>query len=105
MKYKPYIYAAIELLIILNGFLTARGINPIVISDAEIYAAVSYAIALIAFAHAVWKNHNFTEAARQAQDILGMMKAGSDVQISYIHGGEDPADVSAETHEEMDPED
>lgn len=95
-KYQPYIYFIIEALILINGFLTARGINPITISDAEIYAGVSYAAAFAAFLFAMWKNHNFTEAAQIAQHTLNQIKAGADPFLV----SESEAD-----HEALDPED
>lgn len=104
-KYKPYIYILVELLVLINAFLTARGICPVAISDAEIYTAVSYLAAAAAFFWAMWKNHNFTEAAREAQNMLDMLKSGTDVRLRYTHGGENPGDVDARTHELADPED
>ena len=104
-KYQPYIMFIIEALVLVNGFLTARGCNPIQVSDAEIYAGVSYAAAIAAFLWAMWKNHNFTEAAKQAQDVLGMLKSGSDLELRYTHGGEHESDRDQYTHEFFDPED
>ena len=95
-KYQPYFYLAGEILILINWVLTERGINPITISDSEIWASLSYVAALIAFGFAVWKNHNFTEAAQIAQHTLNQIKNGVDPQRIY----ESEAD-----HEELDPED
>lgn len=95
-KYQPYIYFIIEALILINGFLTARGVNPVTISDAEIYAGVSYAAAIAAFLFAMWKNHNFSEAARLAQHVLDQIKGGANPFAHYTdeinHEQDDPED-------------
>lgn len=58
----------------------------------------------IAFAWAVWKNHNFTEAANEAQAHLEEIKAdeGEDVGEAlddYVEGDEDEDDEIEEEEE------
>lgn len=39
---------------------------------------LSIAAFLAAFAWGIWKNHNFTEAAQEAQKVLDFIKSGED---------------------------
>ena len=96
-KYQPYFYLIGEILVLANYVLTERGINPITISDTEIWSSLSYIAALIAFGFAMWKNHNFTGAAQIAQHTLNQIKGGADPfadtrETEEEHELEDPED-------------
>ena len=87
---QPYIIAVCELIPIINAFLVAGGHNPLPFSEADAYTAFSYILAIIAFVHTVWKNHNFTKAAKKAQAILERLKAKpkEDLPDDYFEGSE-----------------
>lgn len=67
---KAYLYTLAEFVGVLNGFLTASGTNPLPFNEAMVLEVGAYVLAIIAFGHAVWKNHNFTKAAKKAQACL-----------------------------------
>ena len=63
-------YLLAELVVIINACLVVKGMSPLPISEAEVIEWGSYVLGLIAFLHACWKNHNWTPAARKAQEFL-----------------------------------
>lgn len=67
---KAWVYLIAELVVIINAFFVAKGMSPLSVSEAEVIEWGSYLLGLIAFLHACWKNHNWTEAAAKAQEFL-----------------------------------
>ena len=60
------------------------------VGEDEAYQAVSAAAALACLCWGVWKNHNFTEAANEAQQVLELLKDG---EVSDNHDGRDGEDA------------
>lgn len=48
------------------------------VSSDMVTALVSGAVVIVATAYALWKNHNITDAAMQAQTVLKALKADAD---------------------------
>lgn len=97
---KLIVMTIVEGVLILNAWLTAKGINPIPLDESEITAIASYIVGLAAVIHTGWKNHNFTSAAREGQRIVDWIKAGIIDEFEYV-GGEtsnefEPADPTEE---------
>lgn len=67
---KAWVYLIAELVVIINAFFVAKGMSPLPVSEAEVIEWGSYVLGLIAFLHVCWKNHNWTPAARKAQEFL-----------------------------------
>lgn len=72
-KKQSIISAIISTILIINGFLIAKGIY---LDSNLIIEGISYFVAAGAFAWSLWKNHNFTTASTVAQEILHSFKAG-----------------------------
>lgn len=64
-----------SLIVVINPILMHFGI---VVDDSTVYFIGSYIAAAICFAWALWKNHNFTDAALAAQDFLKTQKNNYD---------------------------
>ncbi|HEY5555855.1 phage holin [Acetobacterium sp.] len=64
------------LLFVVNAVLTAFSINPIILSDDQVFKFVSYAAALCSIAYLGWKNFDFTDKARAAGQILTLLQQG-----------------------------
>ncbi|MBQ9742909.1 MAG: phage holin [Ruminococcus sp.] len=60
----------------INTILTVSGINPLAVSDSDIYQFVSVMVTVVISVWTMWKNNNFTPAARMAQIILDKIKSG-----------------------------
>jgi|GEM_PF-3174348 len=71
------------LLFVVNAILTAFSVNPIILSDDQVFKFVSYAAALCSLAYLGWKNFDFTDKARAAGQILTLLKEGY-VTVSAI---------------------
>ena len=67
---KAWLYAAAEMIVIVNAVLAAKGMAPLPFDKAELIEGGSYVLGFIGFVHACWKNHNWTPAAQKAQEIL-----------------------------------
>lgn len=77
MDLKLFFKLIAEILVMVNAFLASLGITYFEgITSEAIYIAVSIVGAVIAFGYAVWKNHNFTAAAKSAQKVLDGIKKG-----------------------------
>ncbi|MDN5307088.1 MAG: phage holin [Eubacteriaceae bacterium] len=57
-----------------NGFLTSAGLNPIAISESDLYVALS-GVAMVGSAlWAAWKNNSLTASAQQSDIIMKNLK-------------------------------
>lgn len=63
------------LVALLNMVLTAFGKNPLPFSDDEVYSGLSAIIAAVAALAAWWKNNSFSACARQADDMMKVIRA------------------------------
>lgn len=69
------IRTAVLVIALLNTVLNALGKNPFPFSEDEAYESLSALFTVIAALVAWWKNNSFTKAARQADDVMKVMKA------------------------------
>ena len=71
---KAWLYAAGELVVVVNAVLVAKGLSPLPVGEAEIIEWGSYLLGFAGLVHACWKNHNWTPAAQKAQELLKAFK-------------------------------
>ena len=91
MEKKTIVSAIVQLLVALNEALMAFGITQFqnVTTDC-IYTAVSTIAMVVAWGYGLWKNHNFTDAACQAQGYLDILKGkAEDNTVVEIEEDED----------------
>lgn len=91
MEKKTIVSAIVQLLVALNEALMAFGITQFqnVTTDC-IYTVVSTIAMVVAWGYGLWKNHNFTDAACQAQGYLDILKGkAEDNKVAEIGEGED----------------
>lgn len=67
----------VSILALVNFIAAQRGFNPLDIDEQSIYAVVSTVVAVITWAWGFWKNNNFTNAAKQGQELINKLKAAS----------------------------
>jgi len=60
--------------VFINLVLNELGINPLPFGSDDVYTALSFLAAGIAFAWAIWKNNSITEAAIEADKVLAEYK-------------------------------
>ena len=60
----------------INLILTSCGINPIPVSESEVYNLLSFAVVIVSSAYNMWKNNNFTPAAKAGQKVIDAIKNG-----------------------------
>lgn len=66
----------VAIITIFNVVLTAIGLNPLPISEEQVYMYVSGAASLIALLVSWWNNQNWTEAAVSGQTVTDAIKSG-----------------------------
>ncbi|HCF38032.1 MAG TPA: hypothetical protein DER56_02995 [Thermosipho africanus] len=80
VKTDVWIRLIVLVLTFVNGFLTSAGMNPIGVSETELYVVLS-GIAMVASAlWNAWKNNSFTASAQQSDMIMKNLKAAA-IQI------------------------
>lgn len=91
MEKKTIVSAIVQLLVALNEALMAFGITQFQnVTTDSIYTVVSTIAMVIAWGYGLWKNHNFTDAACQAQGYLDILKGkAEDNTVVEIGEGED----------------
>ena len=89
MEKKTIVSAIVQLLVALNEALMAFGITQFqnVTTDC-IYTVVSTIAMVAAWGYGLYKNHNFTDAACQAQGYLDILK-GKAKDNTVVEIGED----------------
>lgn len=81
MDWKQITTIAVAVLTTLNMILTASGHAVLPISEEQVTLVLSCAAQIVGVALAVWKNCNFTGAAKEGQKVTDALKAGEDVDI------------------------
>lgn len=94
---KLLVQTIVELILIINAWLTLKGINPIPFDESQLTEFFTYIIGGAATLYAMWKNHNFSKAAKEGQRLTDAIKAGL-VPAEVFIGGElsndnDPEEV------------
>lgn len=64
----------VSVITIVNLLSTQFGFNPLNISEDAIYNVVSTVAVIAAWVWGFWKNNNFTDSAKQAQEYLNNLK-------------------------------
>jgi len=61
-----------------NQILTISGKNPLPFAEEDIYSFVSLLCTVVATVWSWWKNNSFTQAALEADELLGELKKESE---------------------------
>ena len=96
---KSWVLLISLILILVNIVLSAFGVNPIIVSEDNLYMIISGALAILAPLYAMWKNWNGTKEAQTSQEVLDLMKQGlatADQVQEYIENVKKIADSSKE---------
>lgn len=64
----------VSIVAIFNLLAAQFGWNPFDADESDIYLVVSTIFMIVMFVRGFWKNNNFTEAAKLAQDVLDEIK-------------------------------
>lgn len=67
----------VSVITMINAFAAAFGFAPIDVDEGTVYTAVSFIVMIAAWIWGFWKNNNFTEAAKVAQEKLNELKTAS----------------------------
>lgn len=88
MEKKSIVSAIVQLLVALNEALMAFGITQFQnVTTDSIYTVVSTIAMVVAWGYGLWKNHNFTAAACEAQGVLDQLKGKTQDNI-VVEAGE-----------------
>lgn len=74
VKTDVWIRLIVLILALVNQFLTASGLNPIAVSETEMYVALSGVVAIFAALWAAWKNNSLTASAQQSDIMMQNLK-------------------------------
>lgn len=74
VKTDVWIRLVVLMLALVNQFLTASGLNPIAVSETEMYVSLSGAVAIFAALWAAWKNNSLTASAQQSDILMTNLK-------------------------------
>lgn len=74
VKTDVWIRLIVLALALVNGILTASGMNPIAVSETELYATLSGVVAIFAALWAAWKNNSLTASAQQSDILMANLK-------------------------------
>lgn len=66
--------------LLINGYLTAKGINPLPFDETAAGELASEILAAISCIWVWWKNNNITKSACQAQENCNALKASQKVR-------------------------
>jgi SPP1 family holin len=69
-----WIRLAVLILAMVNQFLTMSGMNPIAVSETELYSALSGIITIASVIWAAWKNNSLTTSAQQSDIVMKNLK-------------------------------
>lgn len=64
----------VSIVTMVNAFAAALGVPPLDVDENTIYTVVSFIAMVAAWVWGFWKNNNFTEAAKKAQETLVDLK-------------------------------
>jgi len=86
-RYQSIISAIISAIcIFVVPYLNRKGI---IIDETAVTSIVASAVAFIAFVWSCWKNHNITDNALYAQQVLNELRSGVDAEEELFEGEED----------------
>lgn len=74
VKADVWIRLVVLVLALVNQFLTASGLNPIAVSETELYTTLSGVVAILAALWAAWKNNSLTASAQQSDILMTNLK-------------------------------
>ncbi len=74
VKTDVWIRLIVLILALVNQFLTASELNPIAISETEMYVILSGVVAIFAALWAAWKNNSLTASAQQSDIMMQNLK-------------------------------
>ncbi|MDN5289881.1 MAG: phage holin [Anaerophaga sp.] len=74
VKTDVWIRLAVLMLALVNGTLTAAGMNPIEVSETELYVVLSNIAMIGAALWNAWKNNSMTASAQQSDIIMKNLK-------------------------------
>lgn len=74
VKTDVWIRLVVLMLALVNQFLTASGMNPITVSETEMYVTLSGVVAIFAALWAAWKNNSLTASAQQSDILMTNLK-------------------------------
>lgn len=69
-----WIRLIVLILAMVNGILTASGMNPIAVSETELGVFLSYGAMIAASLWTAWKNNSITASAQQSDIIMKNLK-------------------------------
>lgn len=64
----------VSIVTMVNAFAAALGVPPLDVDENTIYTVVSFIAMVAAWVWGFWKNNNFTESAKKAQETLVDLK-------------------------------
>ncbi len=74
-RQKTIVSTIVQFLVAVNMALMALGITQFENVTADtIYTVITPIAMAVAWGYGIWKNHNFTEPAREAQELLDALK-------------------------------
>lgn len=74
VKADVWIRLLVLMLALVNQFLTAAGLNPIAVSETELYTTLTGVITILAALWAAWKNNSLTASAQQSDILMTNLK-------------------------------
>lgn len=74
VKTDVWIRLVVLMLALVNGILTASGMNPIAVSETELGVFLSYGAMIAASIWAAWKNNSLTASAQQSDILMTNLK-------------------------------
>lgn len=69
-----WIRLAVLVLALANQFLTMAGMNPIAVSETELYSVLSGIVTIASVIWAAWKNNSLTPSAQQSDIVMKNLK-------------------------------
>ena len=82
METKTIVSVIVQLIVAANEALMAFGVTQFEGVTADtVYMVVSTVVMVIAWAYGIWKNHNFTAAAYEAQGVLDQLKGNAEDNV------------------------
>ena len=88
MEKKAIVSILVTVILTVNAWLTAKGMNPIPFDESAFAEVVTYILSGISIAWAWWKNNNVTKAACEAQGYLDQLKGNTqnNVDVELMEG-------------------
>lgn len=74
VKADVWIRLVVLMFALVNQFLTTAGLNPIAVSETDLYTTLTGVITILAALWAAWKNNSITASAQQSDIIMKNLK-------------------------------